>query len=190
MAPQIMSAIISSPTSSLNCIADIPKPPSSVHTRLSKSSISNSTNNLLPPPLSSYLPMSPSEIDCQYIPTDPLYLPHYQPEWPFRLGKDISRMGAGTQYIGITARDLTLAYISLCQDTTLSHYLQPFPLDDVIDPETRNVLKRCMRVGRAVWLLWKEIILLFRACTPQWWWWWWGRNIRGVCPKYQAAEED
>ena len=44
---------------------------------------------------------------------------------------------------------------------------KPFPLDDDIDPETHNVLKRCMRVGRAAWLLWKEIILLFKVCTPQ-----------------------
>ena len=64
------------------------------------------------------------------------------------------------------AQDLTLAYISLCQDGTLSHYSQPFLPDDVIDPEMHNVLMRCMRVGRAVWLLWKEIILLFKACTP------------------------
>ena len=167
MALEVTSAIVSSPTSSLNCFVDIPKPPSSVHTQPSKSSFSNSTNNLLPPPLSSYLPMSPSEIDRQYIPTDPLYLPCYRPERPFRLGEDISRMGAGTRYIGITARDPTLAYISLCQDTTLSHYLQPFPPDDIIDPETRHVLKRCTRVGRAAWLLWKEIVLLFRACAPQ-----------------------
>ena len=82
MAPQITSAIISSPTSSLNCIVDIPKPPLSVHTQPSKSSISNSMNNLLPPPLSSYPPMSPSKINHQYIPTDPLYLPRYRPEWP------------------------------------------------------------------------------------------------------------
>ena len=83
--------------------------------------------------------MSPSEIDHQYIPTDPLYLPRYRPERPFRLGEDISRTGAGMRYIGITARDPTLTYISLCQDTTLSHYLQPFPPDDVIDPETRKI---------------------------------------------------
>ena len=190
MALEVTSAIISSPTSSLNCIVDIPKPPSSVHTWPSKSSISNSMNNLLPPSLSSYPPMSPSEIDCQYIPTDPLYLPRYWPERPFHLGEDISRMGTGTWYIGIMAQDPTLAYISLHQDTTLSHYSQPFPPDDVIDPETRNVLKRCMRVGRVAWLLWKEIVLLFRACAPQWWWWWQGRNIRRVCPKYQTVEED
>ena len=190
MALEVTSAIDSSPTSSLNCFVDIPKPPSSVHTRPSKSSISNSTNNLLPPPLSSYLPMSPSEIDHQYIPTDPLYLPRYRPEWPFHLGEDISRMGAGTRYIRITAWDPTLAYISLHQDMTLSHYSQPFPPDDVIDLETCNVLKRCTRVGRVAWLLWKEIILLFRACTPQWRWRWWGRNIRRVCPKYETAEED
>ena len=180
MALEVMSAIVSSPTSSLNCIINIPKPPSSVHTQPSKSSISNSKNNLLPPPLSSYLPMSPSEIDHQYIATDPLYLPHYWPERPFHLGEDISRTGAGTRYIGITAQDPTLAHISLHQDTILSHYSQPFPLDDVIDPETRNVLKRCTRVGRAAWLLWKEIVLLFRACAPQTWRRWWGRNIRRV----------
>ena len=131
-----------------------------------KSSISNLTNNLLPPPLSSYPPMPP-EIDLKYIPLDPLYLPRYRPERPFHLGEDISRTGAGTQYIGITAREPTLAYLSLCQDGTLSHYSQPFPLDNVIDPETHNVLKRCTRVGRVAWLLWKEIVLLFRACTPQ-----------------------
>ena len=187
MALKVTSAIVSSPTSSLNCLVDFPKPPLSVHTRPSKSSISNSTNNLLPPPLSSYPPMSPSEIDRQYIPTNPLYLPHYRPARPFRLGEDISRTGAGTRYIGIMARDPTLAYISLRQDTTLLHYSQPFPPDDVIDPEMRNVLKRCTRVGRAAWLLWKEIVLLFRACAPQWRWWWWGRNIRRVHPKYQNS---
>ena len=187
MALQITWAIVSSLTSSLNCIINIPKPPSSVHTQPSKSSISNSTNNLLPPPLSSYPPMSPSEINCQYIPTDPLYLLRYRPERPFHLGEDISRTGAGTRYIRITARDLTLTYISLHQDTTLSHYLQPFPPDDVIDLEMHNVLKRCTRVGRAAWLLWKEIVLLFRACAPQWWRWWWGRNITRVHPKYQNS---
>ena len=85
--------------------------------------------------------MSPSEIDRQYIPADPLYLPCYRPERPFRLGEDISRTGAGTHYIGITAREPTLAYLSLRQDSTLLHYSQPFPLDDVIDPEMRNVLR-------------------------------------------------
>ena len=167
MALEVTSAIVSSPTSSLNCLVDFPKPPSSVHTRPSKSSISNSTNNLLPPPLSSYPPMPHPEIDLKYIPLDPLYLPRYRPERPFRLGEDISRTGAGTRYVGITAREPTLAYLSLRQDGTLSHYSQPFPPDVVIDPATRNVLKRCTRVGRAAWLLWKEIILLFRACTPQ-----------------------
>ena len=166
MARQITSAIISSPTSSLNCIDDFPKLPSLVLTQPLKSNISNSMDNLLPP-ISSYPPMSPSKIDHQYIPTNPLYLPCYRPEQPFRLGEDISRMGAGTQYIGIMARDPTLAYISLHQDTTLSHYSQPFSPDDIIDLETRNVLKRCMRVGRVAWLLWKEIVLLFKACAPQ-----------------------
>ena len=132
-----------------------------------KSSISNSTNNLLPPPLSSYPPMPHPEIDLKYIPLDPLYLPRHRPSLPFRLGEDISRTGAGTRYIGITAREPALAYLSLRQDSTLSHYSQPFPPDDVIDPETRNVLKRCTRVGRVAWLLWKEIVLLFRACAPQ-----------------------
>ena len=167
MALKITSATTLSSTSSFGCIDNFPKPPSSVHMRPSKSSISNSMNNLLPPPLSSYPPMPCSEIDLKYIPIDPLYLPRRCPSLPFRLGEDISRTGAGTRYIGITARDPTLAYISLHQDGTLSHYSQPFPLDDVIDPETCNVLERCTRVGRAAWLLWKEIILLFRACTPQ-----------------------
>ena len=167
MALEVTSATTSSSTSSFGCIDNFPKPPSSVHMRPSKSSISNLTNNLLPPPLSSYPPMPRSEIDLKYIPLDPLYLPHRHPSLPFRLGEDISRTGAGTRYIGITAREPTLAYLSLCQDGTLSHYSQPFPPDDVIDPETRNVLKRCTRVGRAAWLLWKEIVLLFRACTPQ-----------------------
>ena len=188
MALKIMSATTSSSTSSFRCIDNFLKPPSSVHTRPSKSSISNSTNNLLPPPLSSYPPMPCSEIDLKYIPIDPLYLPQCRhPSLPFRLGEDISRMGAGTRYIGISARDPTLAYITLCQDTTLLHYSQPFPPDDIIDPETHNVLKRCMRVGRAAWLLWKEIVLLFRACAPQWWRWWWGRNIRRIWPKYQNS---
>ena len=97
--------------------------------------------------------MPRSEINLKYIPLDPLYLPHRRPSLPFRLGEDISRTGAGTQYIGITAREPTLAYLSLRQDSTLSHYSQPFPPDDVIDPEMRNVLKRCTRVGRAAWLL-------------------------------------
>ena len=134
--------------------------------------------------------MPHSKIDLKYIPIDPLYLPQCRSSLPFHLGEDISRTGAGTRYIGITARDPTLAYISLHQDGTLSHYSQPFPPDDIIDLEMCNVLKRCMRVGRAAWLLWKEIVLLFRACAPQWWWWWRGRNISRVCPKYQTAEED
>ena len=102
--------------------------------------------------------MPRSEIDLKYIPIDPLYLPRCHPSLPFRLGEDISRTGAGTQYIGIMAQDPTLTYISLCQDGTLSHYSQPFPPDNVIDLETRNVLKRYTRVGRAAWLLWKEIV--------------------------------
>ena len=189
MALQITSATTSSSTSSFGCIDNFPKPPSSVHTKPSKSSISNLTNNLLPP-LNSYPPIPCSEINLKYIPTDPLYLPWRHPSLPFRLGEDISRTGAGTWYIRITARDPTLAYISLHQDGTLSHYSQPFPPDNIIDPETCNVLKRCTRVGRVAWLLWKEIILLFRACAPQWWRWWRGRNIRRIRPKYQAAEED
>ena len=80
--------------------------------------------------------MPHSKIDLKYIPIDPLYLPRHHPSLPFCLGEDILRTGAGTQYIRITARDLTLAYISLCQDGTLSHYLQPFPLDNVIDLDT------------------------------------------------------
>ena len=187
MALDIMSATSSSSTTSFGCIDNFPKPPSSVHMRPSKSSISNLMNNLLPPPLSSYPPMPRSEIDLKYIPLDPLYLPRRHPSLPFHLGEDISRMGAGTWYIGIMAWDPTLAYIPLHQDSTLSHYLQPFPPDDVIDPETHNVLKRCTRVGRAAWLLWKEIILLFRACAPQWQWQWQGRNIRRVRPKYQNS---
>ena len=167
MALEIMSATTLSSTSSFGCIDNFPKPPSSVHTRPSKSSISNLMNNLLPPALSSYLPMPHSEINLKYILIDPLYLPQHCPSLPFHLGEDISRTGAGTQYIGIMAQDLTLTYISLRQDGTLSHYVQPFPPDDVIDPETHNVLKRCTRVGRAAWLLWKEIVLLFRACAPQ-----------------------
>ena len=133
MALEVTSATASSSTSSFGCIDNFPKPPSSVHTRPSKSSINNSTNNLLPPPLSSYPPMPHPEIDLKYIPLDPLYLPRYRPEQPFRLGEDISRTGAGTRYIGITARDLTLTYISLRQDGTLSHYSQPFSPDDVIE---------------------------------------------------------
>ena len=167
MALEVMSATTSSSTSSFRCIDNFPKPPSSVHTRPSKSSISNSMNNLLPPPLSSYPPMPHPKIDLKYIPLNPLYLPRYRPERPFHLGEDISRTGAGTRYIRITAREPTLAYLSLRQDGTLSPYSQPFPPDDIIDPETRNVLKRCTRVGRAAWLLWKEIVLLFRACAPQ-----------------------
>ena len=166
MALDITSATTSSSTSSFGCIDNFPKPPSSVHTRPSKSSISNSTNNLLPP-LNSYPPMPCSEIDLKYIPIDPLYLPQHRPSPPFRLGEDISRTGAGTRYIRITARDPTLAYISLCQDGTLSHYSQPFSPVDIINPETCNVLKRCTRVGRAAWLLLKEIVLLFKACTCQ-----------------------
>ena len=189
MALQITSAIISSPSSSLHCINNFPKPPSSVLTRPSKSSISNLTNNLLLP-LSSYLPMPQSEIDHQYIPTDPLYLPRYWPKQPFRLGEDISRTGAGTRYIRIMAQDQTLMYVLLHQDTTLLHYSQPIQQDDIIDPEMRNVLMRCTRVGRAAWLLWKEIIILFKACAPQWWWWWRWRNIWRVCRKYKAAEDD
>ena len=189
MALQITSATALSSTSSFGCIDNFPKPPLSVHMRPLKSSISNSMNNLLPP-LNSYPPMSCSKINLKYIPINPLYLPWHHPSLPFRLGEDISRTGAGTQYIGIMAWDPTLAYISLRQDSTLSYYSQPFPPDDIIDLEMCNVLKRCTRVGRAAWLLWKEIILLFKVCTPQWWWWWWGRNIRRVCPKYQTAEED
>ena len=152
MALHITSATTSSSTSSFGCIDNFPTPPSSVRMKPSKSSISNSMNNLLHP-LNSYPPMPHSKIDYKYIPINPLYLPRCQPSLPFRLGEDISRTGAGTRYIGITARDLTLAYISLHQDGTLLHYSQPFPPDDIIDPETHNVLKRCTRVGRAAWLL-------------------------------------
>ena len=130
-----------------------------------------------------------SEINLKYIPIDPLYLPRRRPSLPFHLGEDISQTGAGTQYIGITAWDPTLAYISLRQDGTLLHYSQPFPPDDFIDPETHNVLTRCARVGRAAWMLWKEIVLLFKACTPQWRWRWRGRNIWRVRPKYKQLKK-
>ena len=189
MALQITSANISSSSSSFNCIDDLPKPPLSVQTRPSKSSYNNFSNNLLPP-LNSYLPMPCSKIYHQYIHIDPLYLPWCWQSLPYHLGEDILRAGAGTRYIGITARDPTLTYIILHQDTTLSHYLQPFLLDYIIDPEMCNVLMRCMRVGRAVWLLWKEIILLFKACAPQWWQQWQWRNIWRICQKYKAAEEE
>ena len=171
-----------SPSSSFNCIDDLPKPPLSVWTRPLKSSISNFTNNLLPP-LNSYLPMPPSKIDHQYIPTDPLYLSQQQPKWLYHLGEDILRMGSGTQCIRIMAWDLTLTYIALHQATTLLHYSQPLPLDGVIDLETCNVLMRYIRVGRAARFLGKEIILLFQACTPQWWQWQWWWNIWRVCQK-------
>ena len=142
MALEVMSATTLSSTSSFGCIDNFPKPPSSVHTRPSKSSISNSTNNLLPPPLSSYPPMPHSEIDLKYIPLDPLYLPRRRPSLPFRLGEDISRTGAG--YIGITARELILAYLSLCQDGTLSHYSQPFcyMLNPGAGPDVRSTARR------------------------------------------------
>ena len=166
MALAITSANTLSSASSFGCIDNLPKLPLSVHMRPLKSSFNHSANNL-PLLLSSYPPMPHSKINHQYIPINPLYLPWCQPSLPYQLGEDISRTGAGTQYIGITAWDLTLAYIALHQYTTLSHYLQPFPPDDIIDPETCNVLMRCMRVGRAAQLLWKEIILLFKACTPQ-----------------------
>ena len=149
MAFQFTSATASSSTFSFRCIDNFPKPPLSVHMRPLKSSISNLTNNLLPP-LNSYPPMPHSEIDLKYIPIDPLYLPWHCPSLPFCLGEDISRTGAGTWYIGIMAWDPTLAYISLHQDGTLLHYLQPFPPDDGIDLEMCNVLKRCTRVGSSM----------------------------------------
>ena len=140
-------------------------------------------------PLNTYPPMPRSEIDLKYIPINPLYPPWHCPSLPFRLGEDILRTGAGTWYIGITAWDPTLAYISLPQDGTLSHYSQLFPPDNIIDPEMCHVLKRCMRVGRAAWLLLKEIVLLFKACAPQWWWQWRGRDIWRVCPKFKQLKK-
>ena len=116
-----------------------------------------------------------------------LYLPQQQPGLPYHLGEDISRVGAGIQYIGIRAREMTLVNIALHQDHALSHYMQPHLPEDLIDPETGYVLMRCWRVGRVVCLLWKEMILLIKACTPQWWQW---RNILRVHQKYKAAEED
>jgi hypothetical protein len=165
MALQITSANVSSSSSSFGCVDNLPKPPTTVHTKPSKSSYSSTTN--LIPPLSSYPPMPPSDIDHHYIPTDPLYLPRCRPRPPYRLGEDISRAGAGTRYIGITAREPTLVNVALRQDHTLSHYTQPHLPDDFIDPDTRNVLTRCRRVGRAAWLLLSEIVLLFKVCVPQ-----------------------
>ena len=189
MALQITSATTLSSTSSFGCIDNFPKLPSSVHTRPSKSSFIQSSNNLLSP-LSSYPLMSHPKINHKYTPIDSLYLPQCWPSPPYRLGEDISRTGAGTRYIRIMAQDLALVYISLRQDGILLHYSQPCPLDDIIELETCNVLRRCMRVGRAAQLLWKEIILLFKACAPQWSGRWWWRNIWRVCQKYKAAEEE
>ena len=149
MVLHITSATALSSTSLFGCIDNFPKLPSSVHTRPSKSSFIQSSNNLLPL-LNSYPPMPHPEINHKYIPIDPLYLPRHWPSPPYWLGEDISRMGAGTQYIRIMGWDPTLAYISLHQDGTLLHYLQPFPPDDGIDLEMCNVLKRCTRVGSSM----------------------------------------
>ena len=172
MTLQITSADASSSSSSFGCIDNFPKPPTSVQTKPSKSTFVNSTNNLIPTS-SSYPPMPRSDIDHQYIPIDPLYLPRRRPNPPYRLGEDISGAGAGIRYIGIAERQPTLSYIALRQDRTLSHYSRPYSSDDFIDPDSRNIRTRCMRVGRAAWLLWMEIVLLLKACAPQrrrrWW---------------------
>ena len=160
MAPQITSAIISSPTSSLNCIVDIPKPPSSVHTRPLKSSISNSTTNLLPPPLSSYPPPS-------IYPYRPSLPPTLSTRMTLSFGRGHFEDGSrDTIHWNHSTRPDTRLHL-ITSRYTLLHYSQPFPPDNIIDLEMRNVLKRCTRVGGAAWLLWKEIILLFRACAPQ-----------------------
>ena len=186
MALAITSANASSSSSSFGCIDNLPKPPSSVRMRPLQSSYDHSLNNLFPL-LSSYPPMPHSKINHQYIPIDPPYLPQCQTSLPYWLGEDISRAGAGTWYIRIMAQEPTLVNIALHQDHTLSHYMQLHLPEDFIDPETYNVLMRCQRVGRVACLLWKEIILLFKACAPQWWWQWWWWNIWRVCWKVQSS---
>jgi len=65
-------------------------------------------------------------------------------------------MGMGTRYIGIVERSPGLLRITIRQDGTSNHYTQQVPQGDIIDPEKRDVRLRCLRVGRAVKLLWQR----------------------------------
>ena len=165
MALQITSANTLSSTSSFGYFDNFPKPPSSVHMRPLKSSFIQSLNNLLPL-LNSYLPMPNPEIDHKYTPVNPLYLPWRQPHPPYQLGEDMYIKGRSRDTIhrNHSTRPNTHLHLITSRWHIIS-LLATLPLDDVIDPEMCNVLMRCMRVGRAVWLLWKEIILLFKACN-------------------------
>jgi len=171
----LISATSSSSTSSFGCIDNFPHPPMAIPTKPLTSTFINSTAHLVPP--SSYLPMPRSNNDLLYIPFDPLNPPWHRPSPPYWLGEDISGTGMGTCYIGIVERSPRILRITIWQDGTSNHYTQQVPQGDIIDPEKRDVRLWCMRVGRAVKLLWQELIQLFKSCTPQWWHWrWMGRR--------------
>jgi len=165
MAPTLISATSSSSTSSFGCIDNFPRPPTSIPTK-SSSTVFNSTAHLvhMPP---SYPPMPRTNTDHQYIPFDPLNPPCRRPSLPYQLGEDISGTGMGTCYIGIVERSPGLLRITIRQDGMSNHYTQQVPQGDIIDPEKRDVCLRCMRVRRAVKLLWQELRQLLKSCTPQ-----------------------
>jgi len=104
--------------------------------------------------------MPHTNTDHQYIPFDPLNPPSSTTKSPYRLGEDISGTGMGTRYIGIVERSPGLLRITIRQDGTSNHYTQQVPQGDIIDPEKRDVRLRCLRVGRAVKLLWQELLQL------------------------------
>jgi len=112
--------------------------------------------------------MPRTNTDHQYIPFDPLnplvddQVRHIDLEKTFQ-GREM-----GTRYIGIVANESPgLLRITIRQDGTSNHYTQQVPQGDIIDPEKRDVRLRCLRVGRAVKLLWQELLQLLKSCTPQ-----------------------
>jgi len=165
----------SSSTSSFGCIHNFPHPPMTIPTKPSTSTFINSTAHLVPPSL--YPPMPCSNNDLLYIPFNPLNPPRRRPSPPYWLGEDISGTGMGMRYIGIVEWNPGILRITIRHDGTSNHYTQQVPQDDIIDPEKRDIRLRCIGSGRAVKLLWQELIQLFKSCTPQWWHWrWMGRR--------------
>jgi len=99
--------------------------------------------------------MPRSNNNLLYIPFNPLNPPRHRPSLPYRLGGDISGMGMGTCYIGIVERSPGILHITIRQDSMSNHYTQQVPQGEIIDPEKQDIHLRCLRVGRAVKLLWQ-----------------------------------
>jgi len=179
MALMLTSAEPSSSTSSFGCINSFPCPPATILTKLSTNTFIDSTAQLIHPS-TSYPPMPHTNIDHLYIPFDPLCPPRWQPSLPYWLGGGYLRSGNGhVLHQNGRTKSQNHSHCNMARWHIKSLYAQ-VAQGEIIDPEKWDVHLWCMRVGRAVKLLWQELIQLFKSCTPQWRHWRWKWRQTGM----------